>query len=106
MIEGRPAGRVVFVAEVTESGSRHIAEILGRAAFERLRARNRIVSTTTRKRRRTNRRTSDWKTIRQRQFLREYRSALEDAFAAKGPVIVEAFVNTKEYDDLLLKGNK
>ena len=36
----------------------------------------------------------------------EYRSALEDAFAAKGPVIVEAFVNTKEYDDLLLKGNK
>ncbi|MEN8180956.1 MAG: serine/threonine-protein kinase [Myxococcota bacterium] len=46
-------------------------------AFERLRARNRIVSIASRRRRRTPRRTSDWKTIRQRQFLREYRGPLE-----------------------------
>jgi len=36
----------------------------------------------------------------------EYRRALADAFAADGPVIVEAFVDTREYDDLLLKGNR
>jgi hypothetical protein len=47
------------------------------AAFERLRTRGRIVSTATRKRKRTRRNTNDWKTIRQRQFLREYGSALE-----------------------------
>jgi serine/threonine-protein kinase len=47
------------------------------AAFERLRSRKRVVSTAGRRRRRTQKKTSDWKTIRQRQFLREYRSALE-----------------------------
>lgn len=47
------------------------------AAFERLRARNRLVSNASRRRRRTRRRASDWKTIRQRQFLRQYRAHLE-----------------------------
>ena len=32
--------------------------------------------------------------------------ALKDAFAAGGPAIVEAFIHTKEYDELILKGNK
>ena len=36
----------------------------------------------------------------------EYRAALEDAFAANSPVIVEAFVDTNDYDELILKGNK
>lgn len=36
----------------------------------------------------------------------EYRAALEDAFAANSPVIVEAFVDTSDYDELILKGNK
>jgi acetolactate synthase-1/2/3 large subunit len=36
----------------------------------------------------------------------EYTSALDEAFAAEGPVIVEAFVDAGEYDDLLLKGNR
>ena len=35
-----------------------------------------------------------------------YRRALADAFAADGPVIVEAFIDTHEYDELLLKGNR
>jgi len=36
----------------------------------------------------------------------EYRTALEDAFAANSPVIVEAFVDTNDYDELILKGNR
>lgn len=35
-----------------------------------------------------------------------YRSALDKAFAAGGPVIVEAFVDPREYGDLVLKGDK
>jgi acetolactate synthase-1/2/3 large subunit len=35
-----------------------------------------------------------------------YRMALREAFAAGGPVIVEAFVDPKEYDELVLKGDK
>jgi acetolactate synthase-1/2/3 large subunit len=35
-----------------------------------------------------------------------YRSALAEAFAAGGPVIVEAFVDPKEYGELVLKGDK
>ncbi|MBK5102547.1 MAG: hypothetical protein JJE15_16445, partial [Desulfobacteraceae bacterium] len=35
-----------------------------------------------------------------------YRAALANAFVSGGPVIVEAFVDTKEYDDLILKGNR
>jgi acetolactate synthase-1/2/3 large subunit len=35
-----------------------------------------------------------------------YRQALKEAFAMDGPVIVEAFVDGREYDDLLLKGNR
>jgi acetolactate synthase-1/2/3 large subunit len=36
----------------------------------------------------------------------EYRAALKDAFAASSPVIVEAFIDTNDYDELILKGNK
>jgi acetolactate synthase-1/2/3 large subunit len=36
----------------------------------------------------------------------EYRAALEDVFVANSPVIVEAFVDTNDYDELILKGNK
>lgn len=36
----------------------------------------------------------------------EYISVLKEAFAAEGPMIVEAFVDAREYDDLLLKGNR
>jgi acetolactate synthase-1/2/3 large subunit len=35
-----------------------------------------------------------------------YRQALAEAFAMDGPVIVEAFIDGREYDDLLLKGNR
>jgi len=35
-----------------------------------------------------------------------YRRALEQAFAMNGPVIVEAFIDGHEYDELLLKGNR
>ncbi|MBN2476568.1 MAG: thiamine pyrophosphate-binding protein [Pirellulales bacterium] len=35
-----------------------------------------------------------------------YRSALAEAFAAGGPVIVEAFVDPREYGELVLKGDK
>ena len=35
-----------------------------------------------------------------------YRSALDEAFAAGGPVIVEAFVDPREYGELVLKGDK
>jgi len=36
----------------------------------------------------------------------EYDQALKNAFAADGPVIIEAFVSTKDYEKLVLKGNK
>jgi serine/threonine-protein kinase len=48
-----------------------------RAAFERLRQRNRLLSPSVRRRRRVPRQKRDWKTIRQRQFVRGYRAALE-----------------------------
>jgi acetolactate synthase-1/2/3 large subunit len=35
-----------------------------------------------------------------------YRSALDKAFAAGGPIIVEAFVDPTEYGELVLKGDK
>jgi len=35
-----------------------------------------------------------------------YREALDEAFAAGGPVIVEAFVDPTEYGELVLKGDK
>jgi len=35
-----------------------------------------------------------------------YRKALTEAFDLDAPVIVEAFVDGREYDDLLLKGNR
>jgi len=37
---------------------------------------------------------------------KEYCAALKKAFAAEGPVIVEAFVDSGEYDELILKGNR
>jgi len=36
----------------------------------------------------------------------EFRAALEAAFAADGPVIVEAIVDSREYDGLVLKKDK
>ncbi len=36
----------------------------------------------------------------------DYRRALNEAFGAQGPVIVEALVPPDEYDDLLLRGNR
>ncbi|RLB97178.1 MAG: thiamine pyrophosphate-binding protein [Deltaproteobacteria bacterium] len=36
----------------------------------------------------------------------EYDQALKNAFAADSPVIVEVFINTKDYEELVLKGNK
>ncbi|KPJ78322.1 MAG: acetolactate synthase [Deltaproteobacteria bacterium SG8_13] len=36
----------------------------------------------------------------------EYRRALDEAFEASGPVIVEALVDPDEYDGLLLRGNR
>lgn len=36
----------------------------------------------------------------------EYRRALNKAFEAKGPIIVEALVDPDEYDGLLLRGNR
>lgn len=35
----------------------------------------------------------------------QYNRALETAFAAKGPVIIEAHIDTEDYDNLVLKGN-
>ena len=35
-----------------------------------------------------------------------YRTALDEAFAVGGPVIVEAFVDPSEYSELVLKGDK
>ncbi len=36
----------------------------------------------------------------------EFNSALDDAFAQEGPVIVEAILNSREYDDLVLRKDK
>ncbi len=36
----------------------------------------------------------------------KYRLALDEAFKAKGPVIIEALVDPDEYDGLLLRGNR
>jgi len=36
----------------------------------------------------------------------EYRAALESAMATPGPVIVEAMIDSREYDDLVLRPNK
>ena len=36
----------------------------------------------------------------------EYRAALESAMASPGPAIVEAMINSREYDDLVLRANK
>ncbi len=36
----------------------------------------------------------------------EYEIALDNAFASAGPIIVEAILNAKEYDELVLKNNK
>ena len=38
--------------------------------------------------------------------LTEYKDALNDAFSAIGPVVIEAVVGSSEYDDLVLKPNK
>ena len=38
--------------------------------------------------------------------VKEYQAALDKAFAGDGPVIVEAFVNKEDYEELILKGNK
>lgn len=37
---------------------------------------------------------------------RQYDQALKLAFTSTGPAIVEAFIDTKEYEELVLKGNK
>jgi acetolactate synthase-1/2/3 large subunit len=36
----------------------------------------------------------------------DYRRALEEAFGAQSPIIVEVVVAPDEYDDLLLRGNR
>jgi acetolactate synthase-1/2/3 large subunit len=36
----------------------------------------------------------------------EYTLALERAFSARGPVIIEAFINSESYDELILRGNR
>jgi acetolactate synthase-1/2/3 large subunit len=38
--------------------------------------------------------------------LTDYQNALKEAFAANGPVVIEAVVDGSEYDDLVLKPNK
>jgi acetolactate synthase-1/2/3 large subunit len=38
--------------------------------------------------------------------LDEYTIALDKAFNENGPVIVEAYIDTKDYEDLVLKGNR
>jgi len=35
-----------------------------------------------------------------------YQNALKDAFSANGPVVIEAVVDGREYDNLVLKTNK
>ena len=37
---------------------------------------------------------------------RAYQDALKHAFEAEGPTIIEAFVSSSDYDDLVLRGNK
>ena len=44
--------------------------------------------------------------VLQARNVASYRSALAEAFASGGPVIVEAFVDPKEYGELVLKGDK
>jgi len=36
----------------------------------------------------------------------KYQTSLKEAFASPGPSIIEAYVDGKEYDDLVLKGNR
>jgi acetolactate synthase-1/2/3 large subunit len=36
----------------------------------------------------------------------EFRTALETAFAQDGPAVVEAIVDSREYDDIVLKADK
>jgi thiamine pyrophosphate-dependent acetolactate synthase large subunit-like protein len=38
--------------------------------------------------------------------LSEYEAALKEAFAAEGPVVVEAFIDGEEYDGLILHEHK
>jgi acetolactate synthase-1/2/3 large subunit len=38
--------------------------------------------------------------------LPEYETALQQAFAAKGPVVVEALIDGEEYDGLILRKHK
>ncbi|NQU52650.1 MAG: thiamine pyrophosphate-binding protein, partial [Bacteroidetes bacterium] len=38
--------------------------------------------------------------------LVEYQNALNEAFSANGPVVIEAVVNGDKYDELVLKQNK
>ena len=39
-------------------------------------------------------------------FENEFELALEQAFATNGPVVVEAVLDTTEYDSLVLKADK
>jgi acetolactate synthase-1/2/3 large subunit len=38
--------------------------------------------------------------------LDDYRTALQTAFAAKGPVVVEAFIDGEDYDGLILRNHR
>jgi thiamine pyrophosphate-dependent acetolactate synthase large subunit-like protein len=38
--------------------------------------------------------------------LAEYEAALREAFAAEGPVVLEAFIDGEEYDGLILRKHK
>jgi len=38
--------------------------------------------------------------------LDEYMDALNEAFTKQGPVIIEAYINTSDYENLVLKGNR
>ncbi len=38
--------------------------------------------------------------------IEEYQKALDLAFENEGPVVIEAFINPQEYDELVLKGNR
>ena len=44
--------------------------------------------------------------VRSAENATQFRDALEWAFAAKGPVIVEAIVDSREYDGVVLKKDK
>jgi thiamine pyrophosphate-dependent acetolactate synthase large subunit-like protein len=37
---------------------------------------------------------------------KEYKKALARAFNSEGPVIIEAFIESNSYDDLVLRGNR